>query len=292
MNITIDPHSGFCTGVRSAVEAAEIELKEYGKLYCLGDIVHNSKEVDRLKGLGLVIIGYDEFKNLSDCRVLIRAHGEPPGTYEIARRNNITLIDASCPVVMKLQDKVRKSFQEMQEKNGQIVIYGKKGHAEVNGLNGQTGNSAIIISNKDEIGRIDLLKPVRLFAQTTMGLEGFQEIAGMIQERMTIENPGKKPDFVPNDTICRQVSNRSDSLRDFAKKFDVVIFVSGRQSSNGNYLFEVCKSVNAATYLVSGKDELNKKWFEGRKNAGVCGATSTPEWLMKEIGEGIRIMCG
>lgn len=288
MTITIDPHSGFCFGVVHAIEVAERELKENGKLYCLGDIVHNNMEVDRLKDLGLVIIGQDDFKNLTDCKVLIRAHGEPPETYQIALQNNITLIDASCPIVLNLQSEIRQAFLEMQEKNGQIVIYGKKGHAEVNGLKGQTNDKAIIISDKKEIDKIDFRRPIRFFAQTTMNLEGFHQIVGTINERVKMENPEEKPDFVWNDTICRQVANRSGSLKDFAPRFDVVIFVSGRKSSNGMYLYELCKSVNPATYFVSGKNELQKDWFDGQMNVGVCGATSTPVWLMEEVGEEIR----
>ncbi len=292
MNITIDPHSGFCFGIVYAIEVAERELKEDGKLYCLGDIVHNNMEVDRLKDLGLVIIGFNDFKNLTDCKVLIRAHGEPPETYQIALKNNITLIDASCPIVLNLQNEIRQAFLDMQEKNGQLVIYGKKGHPEVNGLKGQTNGKAIIISDKKEVDKIDSRIPVRFYAQTTMNLEEFHQIVATINERMRMENPEEKPDFVWKDTICRQVANRSGALKDFAPRFDVVIFVSGRQSSNGMYLFEVCKSVNPATYLVSGKNELQKEWFEVRMNVGVCGATSTPMWLIEEIGEEIRKISG
>lgn len=292
MTITIDPHSGFCFGIVHAIEVAERELKENGKLYCLGDIVHNNMEVDRLKDLGLVIIGHDDFKILTDCRVLIRAHGEPPETYQIALQNNITLIDASCPIVLNLQYEIRQAYLDMQGKNGQIVIYGKKDHAEVNGLKGQTNDKAIIISDINEIGKIDFQNPVRFYAQTTMNHEEFHQIVAKIGERMKMENPEEKPDFIWKDTVCRQVANRSGALKDFAPQFDVVIFVSGRQSSNGMYLFEVCKSVNPATYLVSGKNELHKEWFEVRMNVGVCGATSTPVWLMQEVGEEIRKISG
>lgn len=292
MNITIDPHSGFCFGVVHAIELAERELKETGKLYCLGDIVHNNMEVDRLKDIGLVIIGKDEFKNLRDCRVLIRAHGEPPETYQIAFQNNITLIDASCPIVLNLQNKIRKAFLNMQENKGQIVIYGKKDHAEVNGLNGQTNDHAIIISDPEEIDKIDFCKPVRLFAQTTMNVKGFRQIVALIDDRMKIENPDEKPDFIWKDSICGQVANRSDAIKAFALRFDVVIFVSGRQSSNGMYLYEVCKSVNKSTYLVAGKNELQKEWFKDGVNVGVSGATSTPVWLMEEVSEEIRKING
>jgi 4-hydroxy-3-methylbut-2-enyl diphosphate reductase len=245
-------------------------------------------EVERLTNLGLVIISDKDFKNLADCRVLIRAHGEPPGTYQIALQNNITLIDASCPIVLNLQNDIRQSFLEMQEKHGQIVIYGKEGHAEVNGLSGQTDDTAIIISDENEIDKIDFSRPVRLHPQTTMNLEGFHRIIGIINEHMKTGNPEEKPDFVRNDTICRQVSNRSVTLKEFAPGFDTVIFVSGRQSSNGMYLYDICKSVNPATHFVTGKNDLQKEWFEGKRNVGICGATSTPVWLMEEVGEEIR----
>jgi (E)-4-hydroxy-3-methyl-but-2-enyl pyrophosphate reductase (IPP and DMAPP forming) len=292
MNVTLDPHSGFCFGVKHAIDLAERELNEKGKLYSLGDIVHNDVEVDRLKDLGLIIIGQDDVKKLNDCTVLIRAHGEPPETYQIAFQNNITLIDATCPIVLHLQNEIRQAFLEMEEKNGQVVIYGRKGHAEVNGLNGQTKEKAIIISDKKEIGKIDFQRPVRLYAQTTMNLEGFHEIVAMIDERMKIENLEGITDFVWNDTVCRQVASRSGMIKDFAPRFDVVIYVCGQKSSNGMYLYEVCKSVNPATYFVSGKNELRRDWFESNTNVGVCGATSTPVWLMEEIGEEIRNISG
>jgi 4-hydroxy-3-methylbut-2-en-1-yl diphosphate reductase len=290
MNITIDPRSGFCHGVKLAVQAAEKEIKEYGKVLCLGDIVHNKEEVGRLKKKGMVVIGQDDLRTLRDCRVLIRAHGEPPETYRIASQHNITLIDASCPIVLKLQQDIRKAFLEMQEKNGQIVIYGKAGHAEVNGLNGQADGAAIIINDKKDMDKIDFNRPVRLFSQTTMDLDGYRGMVAAIEERFKIQNTHGMKDFTWKDTICRQVANRSAVLKNFASGFDVVIFVGGRQSSNGVYLFEACRSVNPDTHFVSGKDELKKEWFEGRRNAGICGATSTPAWLMEEIGEEIQLI--
>jgi len=292
MNVTLDPHSGFCFGVKHAIDLAERELNDKGKLYCLGDIVHNNLEVDRLKKLGLVIIGHDDLKNLTGCTVLIRAHGEPPETYRTAFQNNITLIDATCPIVLNLQNDIREAFSEMQEKNGQIVIYGKEGHAEVEGLNGQINGKAIIISDKKETVKIDFRRPVRLYAQTTMNLDGYHEIVEVIRERIISENSGKEPDFIRNDTICRQVAGRAEAMKDFAPRFDMVIFVSGQKSSNGMYLYNVCKSVNPATYLVSGKAELKKEWFENQMTVGVCGATSTPVWLMEEIGEEIKNISG
>jgi 4-hydroxy-3-methylbut-2-enyl diphosphate reductase len=288
MIVTIDPNSGFCYGVSRAVEMAERELKKNGKLYCLGDVVHNNKEVKRLSHMGLIIISMDEFKALTDCTVMIRAHGEPPETYQTALQNNITLIDATCPIVLNLQKKIRNAYLEMQEKNGQVVIFGKKDHAEVNGLKGQTRGSAIIISTKEESDNIELERPVRLYAQTTMNMESFHEVADTINERVKLLPPSVTPDFIENNTVCRQVSNRSSELKIFASEVEVVIFVSGQHSSNGLNLYTACKSVNPATYLVSGKDELRMEWFENIMNIGICGATSTPVWLMEEVAEKIR----
>lgn len=287
MNVTIDPNSGFCFGVVYAIEVAERELRNNRKLYCLGDIVHNNMEVNRLKGMGLIIIERDDLKNLHDCKVLIRAHGEPPETYEIALNNNIQLIDASCPIVLNLQNDVRHGFMDMQNKSGQIVIYGKEGHAEVNGLIGQTNGTAIVIGDESDIGKIDFSKPVRLYSQTTKSIDGFNKIIQLIGERMNQANPGMTPDFIWNDTICRQVSNRSGQLQEFALRFDAVVFVSGQKSSNGMFLYQVCKNVNPRTYLVSSKDELQKDWFIKINDIGVCGATSTPMWLMEEVGQAI-----
>jgi 4-hydroxy-3-methylbut-2-en-1-yl diphosphate reductase len=292
MNVTIDPHSGFCFGVVYAIEVAERELAAGRQLYCLGDIVHNNMEVNRLKELGLVIIEHDDLEKLHDCKVLIRAHGEPPETYQVALRNNIELIDASCPIVLNLQNEIRRGFTEMQEKGGQIVIYGKEGHAEVNGLKGQTNGKAIVIGDVGDIGKIDPKKPVRFYSQTTMSVEGFHKIVGLIREWMEVENPGSPADFIWNDSICRQVANRSGLLKDFASRFDIVIFVSGTKSSNGMFLYQVCKAVNPRTYLVSNHTELEKEWFTGVTDVGVCGATSTPMWLMEEVGEEIRKING
>jgi 4-hydroxy-3-methylbut-2-en-1-yl diphosphate reductase len=288
MNVTIDPHSGFCFGVVYAIEVAERELKMGHRLYCLGDIVHNNMEVNRLKEMGLIIIEREDLNSLTDCRVLIRAHGEPPETYQLALRNNIELIDASCPIVLNLQNDIRHGYMEMVAKNGQIVIYGKDGHAEVNGLKGQTGGKAIVIGSEDDLGRIDFTRPIRFYSQTTMSLSGFHGIVGLIGDRIRQATPGQEPDFIWNDTICRQVANRSEVLRDFSLKYDVVIFVSGRKSSNGLYLYEVCRSVNPSTHLVSAVDELQREWFGSAQNVGVCGATSTPMWLMEEVASEIR----
>jgi 4-hydroxy-3-methylbut-2-en-1-yl diphosphate reductase len=288
MNVTIDPHSGFCFGVVYAIEIAERELAKSKTLYCLGDIVHNNMEVKRLKEMGLIIIEQAELGRLRDCRVLIRAHGEPPETYRIAFENNIELIDASCPIVLNLQNEIRYGFEAMQDKNGQIVIYGKEGHAEVNGLRGQTLGKAIVIGSEDDLEKIDFTRPVHIYAQTTKSVGGFKAIVDKIRERMVVSSPGKEIDFSWNDTICRQVSNRSGKLQEFAVKFDAVIFVSGKKSSNGMILYKVCKDVNKRTYLVSGKEDLRNEWFAGVGNVGVCGATSTPMWLMEEVAAEIR----
>ncbi|HTX89351.1 MAG TPA: 4-hydroxy-3-methylbut-2-enyl diphosphate reductase [Bacteroidales bacterium] len=290
MNVTIDPHSGFCFGVVYAIEVAERELAASGKLYCLGDIVHNNMEVNRLKQMGLVVIEREDLGQLRDCKVLIRAHGEPPETYRIALENNLELIDASCPIVLKLQNDIRHGFLEMQKINGQIVIYGQEGHAEVNGLRGQTNGKAIVVGGEEDLDRIDFRRPVSLFAQTTKSVEGFQKIVRSIGERMAQENGKVKPQFVWNDSVCRQVSNRSIQLEEFAARFETVIFVSGKKSSNGLILYRVCKNINPDTWLISGREELEPDWFRGKTEVGVCGATSTPMWLMEEVAEEIRKM--
>ena len=288
MNVTIDPDSGFCFGVVYAIEIAERELAKNDKLYCLGDIVHNNMEVKRLKDMGLIIIEHNELDQLSNCKVLIRAHGEPPETYRTALKNNLELIDASCPIVLNLQNEIRYGFDEAKEKGGQIVIYRKEGHAEVNGLRGQTLGKAIVIGSEDDLHKIDFHLPVHLYAQTTKSVSGFQEIVKKIQSRMEALAPNHPIDFRWNDTVCRQVSNRSGKLQEFAVRFETVIFVSGKKSSNGMVLYNVCKDVNPDTHLVSGREDLRKIWFSGVENVGVCGATSTPMWLMEEVAAEIR----
>jgi 4-hydroxy-3-methylbut-2-en-1-yl diphosphate reductase len=288
MNITIDPHSGFCFGVVYAIEIAERELKQHKPLYCLGDIVHNNREVTRLKEEGLIIIEPRDLADLKNVTVLIRAHGEPPETYRIALENNLSLIDASCPIVLQLQNEIHHGFHEMQTKNGQIVIFGKEGHAEVNGLKGQTHETAIVITRAEDIDKIDFMRPIRLYSQTTMSVEGFLGIVEAIKERLNLVNPDGLKDFVWDDSICRQVSNRSGFLKEFSAKYQVIIFVSGEKSSNGMYLFQVCKDVNPRTYLVTTPEEIKQHWFEGVSEAGICGATSTPMWLMQEVARKIR----
>jgi 4-hydroxy-3-methylbut-2-enyl diphosphate reductase len=255
---------------------AEDYLNETGSLFCLGDIVHNDKEVQRLEAKGLKIIDHADFNELKDTTVLIRAHGEPPETYKIALQNNIELIDASCPVVLKLQNRVRNAYEE----DVQIVIYGKPGHAEVNGLIGQTHQEAIIVTKEEDIEKIDFSRPISLFSQTTKSTEGFYRIKSLIESR--------SQEFKANDTICRQVSNRDPQLRIFSTRYDVVIFVSGKKSSNGKVLYEVCKSINPQSYFISDVNEIEPFWFDKCESVGICGATSTPMWLMEQVAEAIR----
>ena len=288
MLLTIDPKAGFCFGVVKTIQIAEEELKKRGKLYCLGDIVHNKMEVDRLKKLGMLFIDHEEFKKLRNTIVLIRSHGEPPETYEIAKQNNIQLIDGTCPVVKKLQYRIRAQFEDVREPDGQIVIFGKKKHPEVVGLSGQTKNRAIVITGEDDLGKIDYTRPIQIFAQTTQSISRFQNITKKItQEYQEAKNPANtKP--VVNDTICRQVSNREPHLLEFAKKHDLILFVSGKHSSNGQFLFEVCKSVNPRTYKISTPEEIQTTWFDGISSVGISGATSTPGWLLENVSDVIK----
>ncbi|MEA2105644.1 MAG: 4-hydroxy-3-methylbut-2-enyl diphosphate reductase [Bacteroidota bacterium] len=288
MKIEIDNNSGFCFGVVNAIQLAEKELENNDILYCLGDIVHNSAEVDRLKSKGLVTINHKQFKDLKNYKVLLRAHGEPPETYEIAKKNNIQLIDASCPVVLKLQNNIKHGFDDFLKKGGQVVIYGKEGHAEVNGLVGQTNGKAIVIGGLKDLDKIDFSKPINLFSQTTKSIEGFYEVQKEIEKRMIATQGTKEIDFITNDTICRQVSHRQPQLREFVKNHDVVIFVSGKKSSNGRMLFQVCQAQNPNTFFVSEQSELKKAWFNEVKSVGVCGATSTPRWLMENVASEIK----
>jgi 4-hydroxy-3-methylbut-2-en-1-yl diphosphate reductase len=287
IKVSIDPGSGFCFGVVYAIQMAEEELDRSGELYCLGDIVHNNMEVERLKAKGLRIITHTELENLHNCKVLIRAHGEPPETYKTALKNNIELIDASCPVVLKLQNRVRNNYEDINDDEGQVVIYGEAGHAEVNGLVGQTGGSAIVVKEEKDLDKIDFSKPVYFFSQTTKSTKGFAHMKHMIEQR--IEQAGQKSDsLISNDTLCRQVSNREPHLKKFAKDHEVIIFVSGRKSSNGKALFSVCQAVNDKSYFISELSELNPNWVEGAASVGICGATSTPLWLMENIAEAIQ----
>ena len=288
MNINIDANSGFCFGVVYAIQMAEDELEENGQLYCLGDIVHNNMEVNRLKSKGLEIINHEQLKELKDAKVLIRAHGEPPSTYLIAAQNNIELIDASCPVVLKLQNRVRSGFDATEESGGQLVIFGKEGHAEVNGLVGQTGGKAIVVMTEADLDKIDYTKPIQLFSQTTKSTKGFMNLKKQIENRIIAAGGDDKLSFEANDTLCQQVSNREPQLKVFAQNHDVIVFVSGQKSSNGRVLFETCKAENEKSYFISEPSELNPAWFENAQNIGICGATSTPMWLMESIQENIK----
>ncbi|MDQ3050883.1 MAG: 4-hydroxy-3-methylbut-2-enyl diphosphate reductase [Bacteroidota bacterium] len=291
MKITVDPESGFCFGVVFAIQMAEAELESSGNLYCLGDIVHNNMEVERLTRKGLKIINHEQLRELRDCKVLIRAHGEPPETYQIAIKNNIELIDASCPVVLKLQNRVRNSYEEIKKTNGQVVIYGETGHAEVNGLVGQTGGEAIILTGEQDIEKIDFSRPIYLFSQTTKSTEGFEHIRAVIENRVrSVKGVLETQDFIANDTICRQVSNREPQLEKFAVQHDVIVFVSGKKSSNGKALFGVCKAVNPNTYFVSEAAEIQHEWLKNAQSVGICGATSTPMWLMEDVAAHLQLL--
>ena len=275
LDVTIDTKSGFCFGVEYAIEIAEEILQQDGELYCLGDIVHNDMEVKRLEDMGLKIIDHDELQQMKDVKVLIRAHGEPPSTYDLAIKNNITLMDASCPVVLKLQNRIKKSH----DKKEKIYIYGKHGHPEVKGLMGQTGKDAIVFQDIKELDLDDLPASLTLYTQTTKSKEKFYEIVSKLTKTGVEVNV--------NDTLCRQVSNRDNQLQDFSNNFDKIVFVSGTKSSNGNALFNVCKQNNSNSYFVSSSDEIDRSWFSKDEKVGVCGATSTPMWLMEEVKEKI-----
>ena len=280
LNIEIDKKSGFCFGVVKAITKAEEELAKGETLYCIGDIVHNGQEVDRLTKMGLITIDHEQFAKLHNVKVLLRAHGEPPNTYETAKRNNIKLIDASCPVVLKLQSRVKNAYDTIQTPDTQIVIFGHIGHAEVNGLVGQTEEKAIVIENEDDLYKVDFSKPVRLFSQTTKSLDGYNNLIKTVSEKID-----KNVNFEHTDTICRQVANRMPNITIFAQQNDIIIFVSGKKSSNGQVLFEHCKTINPNTYIVSEADEVNSLEIDLTKKIGICGATSTPRWLMEEVAQ-------
>ncbi len=288
MKIEIDSNSGFCFGVVKAIEIAEKELEHEKTLYCLGDIVHNDAEVKRLENKGLVTINHDEFKLLKNVKVLLRAHGEPPATYETAKRNNIELIDASCPIVLNLQKKIDKAYHNFEEIEGQIVIFGKEGHAEVIGLLGHTDNKGIVVSDINDLKKIDFSKPISIFSQTTKSQTSYHEIINEIKNRLKSNQENGAIQFIANDSTCRAVSNRDVYLKEFAKKHNIIIFVSGKKSSNGKVLYQVCKNENERTYFVSEPEELQNEWFKPNDSVGICGATSTPEWLMEKIRDQIK----
>ena len=280
MQIEIDNGSGFCFGVTTAIKKAEEELEKGGKLYCLGDIVHNGMEVERLHEAGLITIDHEEMKELHDVKVLLRAHGEPPETYALAEKNHIEIIDATCPVVLQLQKRIKRQYAENPD--AQIVIFGKNGHAEVLGLVGQTESKAIVIEKFDDVKRLDFNRDIYLYSQTTKSLDEFHRIIEYCQQHIV-----DGAVFKSFDTICRQVANRMPNIANFASKHDVILFVSGRKSSNGKVLYNECKSVNPNSYQIERAGEIDMDWFEGVNTVGICGATSTPKWLMEECRERI-----
>jgi 4-hydroxy-3-methylbut-2-enyl diphosphate reductase len=280
IQIEIDSGSGFCFGVTTAIKKAEEELAAGKTLYCLGDIVHNGMEVDRLHSHGLITINHDDLKDLHDVKVLLRAHGEPPETYELAKKNNIEIIDATCPVVLALQRRIKKQYDG--NPGAQTVIFGKNGHAEVLGLVGQTHSEAIVVENVEDVKRLDFNRDIYLYSQTTKSLDEFNRIIAYIQEHISPE-----AHFRSFDTICRQVANRMPNIKEFATRHDLILFVSGHKSSNGKVLFNVCKSVNPNSYLVERAEEINFDWLKDVKTIGICGATSTPKWLMEECRDAI-----
>ncbi|MDD2634193.1 MAG: 4-hydroxy-3-methylbut-2-enyl diphosphate reductase [Bacteroidales bacterium] len=280
MKIEIDKYAGFCFGVTKAIQNAENLSKEAQGIYCLGQIVHNAKEEDRLKKLGMITINHSNIKEISNKKMLIRAHGEPPATYKLAKSNNVEIIDATCPVVLNLQKKIKEKYNE--NPNNQIVIFGKKGHAEVNGLVGQTNGKALVISNIKEANNIDINKPVFLFSQTTSNYQEYCRIETYLKEK-SISTYGNIDNITVFQTICPSVKNRIPRLREFCQNKELILFVSDYNSSNGNMLFEVCKNANSQSYFVTSPDELEKKWFKNKTSVGISGATSTPLWLMEQV---------
>ena len=294
--IEIDKGSGFCFGVTTAINKAEEELDKAGHLYCLGDIVHNTREVERLEHKGLETITHEQLKQLHDVKVLLRAHGEPPETYEIARKNHIEIIDATCPVVLKLQQRIAASYKQETHKPGieegesqahapQIVIYGKRGHAEVNGLVGQTAGHALVIESIDEIDKIDYSRDVYLYSQTTKSVQGFKRLAAEVNRRML---PGAE--LKSYDTICRSVANRIPQIRQFSQQHQLILFVCGSKSSHGKILFAECHDANPHSHLISNEREIDPAWLDGKERIGICGATSTPMWLMNQVKETVKQM--
>lgn len=289
MIVSIDDHSGFCFGVAHAIRQAEEELERSGKLYCLGNIVHNSAEVERLEKMGLVVIDHQTFKNLRNTTVLLRAHGEPPETYQIAAQNNIRLIDASCKIVLKIQQRLLKTF--LADPEAQIVIYGKSQHPEVIGLQGQVNGKAHVVRSEAELVSLDFSRPIHIFSQTTMPLDGFRQMVAFIRARMIEVTGLENPPLFVHDTVCRQVANRTEHLRNFARANDVIVFASSKESSNGRLLFEEISKVNPRSYFVNQASELQKEWFEHAEKVGICGATSTPQWVMQNIRDEIVRLC-
>lgn len=282
MNIEIDEHSGFCFGVTTAIKKAEEELQNSGTLYCLGDIVHNSIECDRLKRMGLVTIDHETFRGLHNAKVLLRAHGEPPETYETAKKNNLELIDATCPVVLKLQQRIKQKWHDTKGEERQIIIHGQAGHAEVLGLVGQTHGEAIVIENSSQLDRISKDKDTYIYSQTTKSLEGYKQIVGAIKD---IVEPGKQCESF--NTVCGQVGNRMNGIGEFAKSHELIFFVCGSKSSNGKILYNECKNMNPNAYRIEGPEDIDLSLTDNVKSIGICGATSTPKWLMENCKQAI-----
>ncbi len=280
MRVEIDPKSGFCFGVVRAIGEAERAIDSGGRVFSLGDIVHNRLEVMRLESLGLKSIEREELSDSNWARVLIRAHGEPPSTYVKARELGFEIIDATCPVVAQLQQRVTKAYAQMQEQGGQVVLLGKRGHAEVVGLTGQVDDDVIVVECEADIEAIDFGRPIYFISQTTQSVALFESLAQKMRDRIFDANQ-----LYVHDTICRQVSSREEHLRDFVRRFDVVVFVCGKKSSNGRVLFEVCRGANYSTYNIEEASEIDPAWFEGATSVGICGATSTPAWLMESVAE-------
>ena len=285
MKVTIDPDSGFCFGVKRAIQTAEAELEKGNTVYCLGEMVHNQVQMDQLKSKGLKVISHAELPDLKGKTVMIRAHGEPPETFQQAEELGIILIDATCPIVTKLQQRINNSYTEDEDTDVQIVIYGKSGHAEVAGLNGNAGNAAIILHDENDFIKLDFSKPISLFSQTTMDAEGYQRIGEAIQLKM---NEAGNHELEIHKSVCRQVSGRAPALRAFAAEHDVIIFVAGSKSANGAYLFGVCKAINKRSYLINTIQDIDNQWFKNIDSVGISGATSTPGWLIEQIAEYLK----
>ena len=285
MKVTIDPGSGFCFGVARAIQLAMAELETGNPVYCLGEMVHNKVQMDQLKAKGLKVITVADLPHLKDQKVMVRAHGEPPETFQLMKDLGITTLDATCPIVTKLQQKINNSFTAGLPFDSQVVIYGKSGHAEVAGLNGNAGNAAIIVSNEMDLEKIDFSKPIQLFSQTTMDAEGYRILGAALQQRMTEFG---NTDLVIHKSVCRQVSGRTPALRSFAARHDVIIFVGGSNSANGAYLFGVCNAINEKSFYISHIEDIDIKWFQKSKSVGITGATSTPAWLMEEVAAFIK----
>jgi 4-hydroxy-3-methylbut-2-enyl diphosphate reductase len=284
VKISIEEKSGFCSGVKRVVKMAEDILDRGEELYCLGQLVHNEEEVERLREKGLKYIGKEEYEKLRDATVLIRAHGEPPETYRIAEVHNLRLVDGTCGIVKKMQQRVREDYRFAASRAGSLVIYGKSGHPEVLGLNGQTGNNAIVVRNLQDLEKARITAPVVLYSQTTMDTDGFKEIAASLEKRVGREN------LEIHNTICHHISHREPGLRRFASENDLILFVAGKESSNGKILFTACQHVNPRSYFISSADELKKEWFENVETTGICGATSTPVWLMEAVAEKVKTL--